>query len=82
MTINPVLHSDTKPIAIDYHFLREKVAHGTLITRFFPSTLQLADLLTKPLSRAVFDVLKTKLGLWNAPAPSLKGGKEAPIQNL
>ena len=74
MIVNPVLHSRTKHIAIDYHFVREKVALGTLITRFVPSSLQLADLLTMPLSRAVFYALKTKLGLWNAPTPSLKGG--------
>ena len=82
MTVNPVLHSRTKHIAIDYHFVREKVALGTLITRFVPSSLQLADLLTMPLSCAVFYALKTKLGLWNAPTPSLKRGKEAPIQTL
>ena len=35
MTINPVLHSDTKPIAIDYHFLREKMRMALLLLDFF-----------------------------------------------
>ena len=76
MSINPILHARTKHIAIDYHFVREKVALGTLITRFVPSSSQLADLFTKPLSRVTFDGLKSKLGLWTTPTTSLKGGKE------
>uniref|UniRef100_A0A2N9J0X7 Uncharacterized protein n=1 Tax=Fagus sylvatica TaxID=28930 RepID=A0A2N9J0X7_FAGSY len=76
MSVNPILHARTKHIAIDYHFVREKVALGTLITRFVPSSSQLADLFTKPLSRVTFDGLKSKLGLWATPTSSLKGGKE------
>ena len=77
MSVNPVLHSRTKHIAINCHFVHEKVALGTLLTRFVPSSLQIADLFTKLLSRVVFDGLKTKLGLWDTPTPSLKGAKEA-----
>uniref|UniRef100_A0A2N9FFL0 Reverse transcriptase Ty1/copia-type domain-containing protein n=1 Tax=Fagus sylvatica TaxID=28930 RepID=A0A2N9FFL0_FAGSY len=47
MTINPVFHSRTKHIAIDYHFVREKVALGTLTTQFIPSSSQVADILYK-----------------------------------
>ena len=79
MSVNLVLHTRNKHIAIDYHFVREKVA---LITRFVSSSSQLAGLLTKPLSRAVFDGLKPKLGLWHSPTPSLKGGKEEQTQSL
>uniref|UniRef100_A0A2N9H2D8 Reverse transcriptase Ty1/copia-type domain-containing protein n=1 Tax=Fagus sylvatica TaxID=28930 RepID=A0A2N9H2D8_FAGSY len=42
MSVNPVLHARTKHIAIDYHFVREKVALGSLLTRFVPSSLQIA----------------------------------------
>jgi hypothetical protein len=63
MTINPMFHSHTKHIAIDYHFVREKVALGTLTTQFIPSSSQVADIFTKPLSRTVFDGLKYKLSL-------------------
>ena len=77
MTINPVFHSRTKHIAIDYHFVREKVALGTLTTQFIPSSSQVAEIFTKPLSRAVFDGLKYKLGLWDNPTTNLKGSNNA-----
>lgn len=63
MTVNPVFHSRTKHIDIDYHFVREKVALGTLTTKFVPSSQQVADIFTKPLARSHFDGLKCKLGL-------------------
>lgn len=69
MTVNPVFHSRTKHIAIDYHFVREKVALGTLTTQFVPSAQQVADIFTKPLSRSHFDELKCKLGLSLMPRP-------------
>ena len=74
MTVNPVLHSRTKHIAIDYHFVREKVALGTLITQFVISSLQLADLLTMPLSHSVFYALKTKLGPLECTQAKFEGG--------
>ena len=77
MTINPVFHSHSKHIAIDYHFVCEKVALGTLTTQFVPSSSQVVDIFTKPLSRAVFDGLKHKLGLWNKPTTNLKGSNNA-----
>ncbi|XP_043717955.1 uncharacterized mitochondrial protein AtMg00810-like [Telopea speciosissima] len=38
LTMNPILHARTKHIEIDYHFVREKVALGSLLTRFIPSS--------------------------------------------
>lgn len=32
MTVNPVFNARTKHIEIDYHFVREKVALGSLVT--------------------------------------------------
>lgn len=52
MFINLVFHSRTKHIELDYHFVREKVVIGTLVTRYIPSTEQLANVLTKPLPRS------------------------------
>jgi hypothetical protein len=77
MTINPVFHSRTKHIAIDYHFVHEKVALGTLTTQFIPSSSQVANIFTKPLSCAVFDGLKYKLGLRDNPTTNLKGSNNA-----
>lgn len=49
LTINLVFHSRTKHIDLDYHFVREKVALGSLVTRFISSTNQVAYIFTKPL---------------------------------
>ncbi|GKV34540.1 hypothetical protein SLEP1_g42906 [Rubroshorea leprosula] len=54
MSINLVFHAKTKHIKLDYHFVQEKVALGTLITRYIPNNDQVADLLTKPLPQAQF----------------------------
>ena len=73
MTVNPVFHGRTKHIELDYHYVREKVALGSLETCFVSSTNQLADIFTKPLSKLPFLVLRTKLGLCPDPRPSLRG---------
>jgi hypothetical protein len=40
-----------KHIAIDFHFVRDKVAHGSLRVSHVATADQLADALRKPLSR-------------------------------
>ena len=46
MTINPVFHGRTKHIELDYHYVCEKVALGSLETCFISSTNQLTDIFT------------------------------------
>ncbi|GKV47359.1 hypothetical protein SLEP1_g54265 [Rubroshorea leprosula] len=82
MTVNPVFHSCTKHVEIDYHFVREKVALGHLITRFVSSTSQLADIFTKPLTRDSFHRLCSKLGLVSLPLPNLRGSNTPPISRI
>ncbi|KAK2990712.1 hypothetical protein RJ640_009878 [Escallonia rubra] len=76
MSINPVFHARTKHIEVDYHFVREKVAIGSLVIQFVSSNQQLADIFTKPLSRDAFQHLRTKLGLCSYMQPSLRGSNE------
>ena len=49
---NPVFHSWTKHVAIDFHFIHDQVQNGTLHVAHVSSDDQLADALTKPLPRS------------------------------
>ncbi|KAJ0886875.1 putative RNA-directed DNA polymerase [Helianthus annuus] len=60
---NPVYHSRMKHIALDYHFVREQVSAGKLRVLHISSQDQLADMLTKPLSRAPFLRNRSKIGV-------------------
>lgn len=63
MSHNPVLHSRTKHIDIRYHYIRETVADGTVVLKYCPTKDMIADLLTKPLGKGRFELLRDKLGL-------------------
>ena len=73
MTQNPVSHKRAKHIDLDYHFIRELVNSGKLYTKFVPTNLQVADIFTKSLPRAQFDVFRNML-LVGPPPFRLKGG--------
>jgi len=74
---NPVFHSRIKRVAIDFHFIRDQVQKGTLRFTHVSSTNQLADVLTKPLSRVCFMFLHDKIGL-SYRAPSYGGITDTP----
>ncbi|KAL6328440.1 hypothetical protein AAG906_038315 [Vitis piasezkii] len=63
LSFNPVQHSRMKHIQIDLHFVRDQVQKGALKVSYVHTQDQLADLLTKPLSRERTECLRAKIGL-------------------
>jgi hypothetical protein len=60
---NPVHHQRTKHIDIQHHFVREKIESGEIDLVYCPTGDQLADTLTKSLTREKFQHFFNKLGL-------------------
>ncbi|KAF5470623.1 hypothetical protein F2P56_011125 [Juglans regia] len=75
LSVNPVLHSITKHVDLDYHFVREWVDAKTLQVSFISSNDQIADILTKPLSAVRFQQLRSSLTITSVPLDSWEGIK-------
>ncbi|GKC80648.1 hypothetical protein Tco_1131422 [Tanacetum coccineum] len=60
---NPVLHSRTKHIEVRHHFLRDNVQKGNITIEKVTSEDNIANILTKPLKREPFNILRLGLGL-------------------
>lgn len=61
LSINPIIHSRTKRVDIDYHFVRDRIQAKTLQVSFLSSKDQLADIFIKPLSSSQFNTLRSSL---------------------
>lgn len=70
---NPVLHSRTKHLELDIHFVREKVIAKSLTILHVPAAGQIADVLTKPLVAAQFNTFRSKLKVVPCPNFGLRG---------
>jgi hypothetical protein len=60
---NPENHARSKHIAIQEHFVREKVQSGEVELQYVPTEKQVADGLTKALPKVPFQAFYKALGL-------------------
>lgn len=60
---NQMYSKRTKHISIKYHFVREKVADGSIVLKYIPTDQMLADVLTKIVSPIKTELLSSKFGL-------------------
>jgi hypothetical protein len=63
MTKNLVFHDRSKHIEIHYHYIGDMVQRGALKLQYINTDEQVADVLTKPLSRVKFEHFRDKLGI-------------------
>jgi hypothetical protein len=63
MTENPLFHDKSKHIEIRYHYIRDMVQRGAIKLQYVNTDEQVADVLTKPLSRVKFEHFRDKLGV-------------------
>ncbi|KAK9924401.1 hypothetical protein M0R45_032770 [Rubus argutus] len=67
---NPVQHDRTKHVEVDRHFIKEKLDTKLISFPFVPTEEQLADILTKGVSKKVFYDSLSKLGMVDVYAPT------------
>ncbi|KAJ8755821.1 hypothetical protein K2173_024366 [Erythroxylum novogranatense] len=71
LTVNPVLYTRSKHVALDYHYVRERVAQGVLITKYNPSKISNRRYIYKIHDESSLRQFRRKLCLF--PGHSLRG---------
>lgn len=61
LSANPMYHPKIKHFDVNFNFVRERVQSKELLTKYIPTTDQLADVLTKPLRAPQFSKIRDKL---------------------
>jgi hypothetical protein len=74
---NPVFHTRTRHVEVDYHYVREKVVRQELEVGYISTQDQIADIFTKGLSSHRFQLLVDKLPVRCRPV-SLRGCEGEP----
>ena len=64
---NSVMHGRSKNIDVRFHFLRNLTRDGVVMLLYCRFQDQLADIMTKPLTRVVFKKLRMLLGVCQDP---------------
>lgn len=66
IAVDPIFHPKTKHFAMDCHYVREQVQSQVISLIYVPSYLQLADILTKGLSKKAHRIILSRLNVCQA----------------
>ncbi|KAM7472895.1 hypothetical protein LguiA_011078 [Lonicera macranthoides] len=66
---DPVQHDRTKHVKVDKFFIKEKLEEKVIYVPHVRSENQLADILTKAVTRKIFSKLISKLGMFDICVP-------------
>ncbi|CAA7403763.1 unnamed protein product [Spirodela intermedia] len=62
---NPTFHKRMKHIEIDYYYIQDKIMSGVISTPHIVSSHQLANIFIKSFVKISYEVMCTKLGMFN-----------------